>query len=107
MLCKVELNKTLVFNILRFFLATIFLYMFVIGLCKFFSDEIGTKITIDENGGLVLPSFSICPYYSDNSSGINPNGNYTAEDVEKLPSLMDVIDAELQIYGSGIIGNIE
>ena len=54
-----------------------------------------------------MPSFSICPYYSDNSSGIKTDGNYTAEDVEKLPSLLDVIDAELLIYGSGIIGNIE
>ena len=54
-----------------------------------------------------MPSFNICPYSSDNSSVIKPDGNYTAEDIEKLPSLMGAIDAELLIYGPGIIGNIE
>ena len=102
-----ERNKTLFFNILRVFLAIIFLYLFVNRIDKFFSNEIGTKITIDETGGLVMPSFSICPYSSDNSSVIKPDGNYTAEDIEKLPSLMGAIDAELLIYGPGIIGNIE
>ena len=107
MLCKMELNKTLVFNILRVFLAVTFLYLFVNRICKFFSDEIGTKITVDEYGGLVMPSFSICPYNLDNSSVIKLDRNYTAEDVEKLPSLMEVIDIELLIYGAGIIGNVE
>ena len=104
-----ELNKTLVFNIIRVFLAITFLYLFVNRIRKFFSDETGTKITIDEFGGLVMPSFNICPYYSDNSSGIiiKPDGNYTAEAVETLPSLMKVIDAELVIYGAGMIGNME
>ena len=104
-----ELNKTLVFNIIRGFLAVTFLYLFVNRFQKFFSDEIGTKITIDEFGGLVMPSFNICPYYSDNSSSITikPDGNYTAEAVETLPSLMKVIDAELVIYGAGMIGHME
>ena len=101
-----ELNKTLVFNMLRVFLAITFLYLFVNRICKFFSDETGTKITIDEFGGLVMPSFNICPYYSS-SIIIKPDGNYTAEAVETLPSLMKVIDAELVIYGAGMIGNME
>ena len=109
MLCKMELNKTLVFNIIRVFLAVTFLYLFVNRIQKFFSDEIGTKITIDEYGGLVMPSFNICPYYSNNSSSIiiKPDGNYTTEAVESLPSLMEVIDAEFVIYGAGMIGNME
>ena len=55
-----------------------------------------------------MPSFNICPGLdSDNLSGIKPDGNYTAEDVENLPSLMKVIDAELVIYGAGMVGNME
>ena len=53
-----------------------------------------------------MPSFNIYPY-SEDSSSINPNGNYTVEDIEKLPSLMEVMDAELVIYGAGMIGNME
>ena len=54
-----------------------------------------------------MPSFSICPYNLDNSSVVKLDRSYTAEDVEKLPSLMEVIDIELLIYGAGIIGNVE
>jgi hypothetical protein len=31
---------------------------------------------------------------------INMKDNYTAEDVQKLPSLKEVFDAKLYIYGS-------
>ena len=98
MSCKLEINKTLAFNILRFVLTAIFLYFFVTGIHKLIRNEIGTKITIDDEEKSALPSFSICPYYTDNKKAIDMTDNYTAEDVEKLPSLLEVLDAQLEIY---------
>ena len=99
MLCKVKLNKTLAFNALRFALTVIFLYYFITGIQKLIRNEIGTKITIDDEEKSVLPSFNICPYYTDNKKAIDMTDNYTVEDVEKLPSLLEVLDAQLEIYG--------
>ena len=99
MLCKVKLNKTLAFNALRFVLTVIFLYYFITGIQKLIRNEIGTKITIDDEEKSVLPSFNICPYYTDNKKAIDMTDNYTVEDVEKLPSLLEVLDAQLEIYG--------
>ena len=98
MSCKLEINKTLAFNILRFVLTAIFLYFFVTGIHKLIRNEIGTKITIDDEEKSNLPSFNICPYYTDNKKAIDMTDNYTAEDVEKLPSLLEVLDAQLEIY---------
>ena len=61
---RVKLNKTLAFNVLRFALTVIFLYYFVTGIQKLIRNEIGTKITIDDQEKSVLPQFNICPYYS-------------------------------------------
>ena len=61
---RIKLNKTLAFNVLRFVLTAIFLYYFVTGVQKLIRNEIGTKITIDNEGKSVLPQFNICPYYS-------------------------------------------
>ena len=99
MSCRVKLNKTLAFNILRFALTVIFLYYFVTGIQKLIRNEIGTKVTVDNKGKSVLPSFNICPYYANNAFSIDMMDNYTAEDVEKLPSLLELLDAELEIYG--------
>ena len=60
---RVKLNKTLAFNVLRFALTVIFLYYFVTGIQKLIRNEIGTKITIEDQGKSVLPQLNICPYY--------------------------------------------
>ena len=98
MSCKLEINKTFAFNILRLGLTVIFLYFFVTGIHKLIRNEVGTKITIDKEKS-VLPSFNICPHYTDNKKAIDMTDNYTAEDVEKLPSLLEVLDAQLEVYG--------
>ena len=64
MSCRIKLNKTLAFNVLRFVLTIIFLYYFVTGIQKLIRNEIGTKITIDNQGKSVLPQFNICPFHS-------------------------------------------
>ena len=97
---KVKCTKALFLNLSKFILAVVFIYLFIKSIYKFKSNEKGTKFGI-EVGDYSLPSLNICPSYNGNvnqSLIINIKDNFTLEDLEQLPSMISILQPELQIY---------
>ena len=96
-----ECNKSLVFKtILRLILATTFLSLFVKSILKVVLNDKGFKITVEESNNH-FPALNICPYYKEKSLIIKSNDNYTLEDLDKLPSLLNIIDIKIEVYTEG------
>ena len=96
-----ECNKSLVFKtILRLILATTFLSLFVKSIWKVVLNDKGFRITVEESNNY-FPALNICPYYKEKSLIIKSNDNYTLEDLDKLPSLLNIIDIKIEVYMEG------
>ena len=96
-----ECNKSLVFKtILRLILATTFLSLFVKSIWKVALNEKSFRITVEESDDY-FPALNICPYYKEKSLIIKSNDNYTIEDLDKLPSLLNIIDIKIEVYMEG------
>ena len=96
-----ECNKSLVFKLtLRLILATTFLSLFVKSIWKVVLNEKSFRITVEEPDSY-FPALNICPYYKEKSLIIKSNDNYTLEDLDKLPSLLNIIDRKIEVYTEG------
>ena len=99
-----ECNKSLVFKtILRLILATTFLSLFVKSIWKVVLNDKGFRITVEESNNY-FPALNICPYYKEKSLIIKSKDNYTLKDLDKLPSLVDIIQIEIEVYKEGSDG---
>ena len=95
-----QCNKFLCLNLLRLILAATFIYLFGSRVVLLASKEKANRITF-EKGDLIFPSINICPSYNskyNDSMIINLKDNYTLEDVEQLPSLLTVIQPQLELW---------
>ena len=96
-----ECNTFLVLKtILKLTLATTFLFLFVRGIWKVALNEKAFRITVKERNHY-FPALNICPIYKEKSLTIKSYDNYTLEDLEKLPSLWEIITLELEVYKDG------
>ena len=96
-----ECSKPLVLKTtLRLALATIFIFMFVKSIWKVALKERAFQITVEESDDY-FPALNICPYYKEKSFIIKSNDNYTLEDLDKLPSLLNIIDIKIEVYMEG------
>ena len=93
-------TKALFLYVLKFILAVFFIILFIQSIFKLALNEKGTKFGI-EVGDYSLPSLNICPSYNGNvnqSLIINIKDNFTLDDLEQLPSMISILQPELQIY---------
>ena len=96
-----ECNKSLVLKtILRLTLTTTFLFMFVKSIWKVALNEKAFRITAEESDNY-FPALNICPMYNKKSLTIKSNDNYTLEDLDKLPSLVNIIEIKIVVYKEG------
>ena len=96
-----EFNKSSVLTfILRFILATTFLSLFVKSIWKVALNEKAFQITVEDSDDY-FPALNICPYYKEKSLIIKSNDNYTLEDLDKLPSLLNIIDIKIEVFEEG------
>ena len=96
-----EFNKSSVLTfILRFILTTTFLSLFVKSIWKVALKERAFQITVEESDDY-FPALNICPYYKEKSFIIKSNDNYTLEDLDKLPSLLNIIDIKIEVFEEG------
>ena len=96
-----ECNTFLVLNtILRLTLATTFLFLFFKGIWKVALNEKSFRITVEEPDSY-FPALNICPFYKEKSLIIKSNDNYTLNDLNKLPSLVDIIQIVIEVYKEG------
>ena len=96
-----ECNKSFVLTfLLRLILASGFLFLFVRCIWKVASKERAFQITVEEADDY-FPALNICPYYKEKSLIIKSNDNYTLEDLDKLPSLLNIIDIKIEVYKEG------
>ena len=97
-----ECNKSLVLTfLLRFILASGFLFLFVQCIWKVAKRERASQITVEESDNY-FPALNICPIYKEKSLIIKTNDNYTLEDLDKLPSLINIIGIKIEVYREGI-----
>ena len=96
-----ECNKSFVLTfLLKFILASGFLFLFVQCIWKVASQERAFQITVEESADY-FPALNICPFYKEKSLIIKSNENYTLKDLDKLPSLVDIIQIEIEVYKEG------
>ena len=96
-----ECNTFLVLKtILRLTLATTFLCLFLKSIWKVVLNEKSFRITVEESDSY-FPALNICPYYKEKSLIIKSKDNYTLKDLDKLPSLVDIIQIEILVYKEG------
>ena len=101
---NMECNTFLVLKtILRLTLATTFLCLFFKSIWKVVLNEKSFRITVEESDSY-FPALNICPYYKEKSLIIKSKDNYTLKDLDKLPSLVDIIQIEIQVYKEGSDG---
>ena len=98
---NMECNTFLVLKtILRLTLAITFLCLFFKSIWKVVLNEKSFRITVEEPDSY-FPALNICPYYKEKSLIIKSKDNYTLKDLDKLPSLVDIIDIKIEIYMEG------
>ena len=96
-----ECNKSLVFKtILRLILAITFLSLFVKSIWKVALNDKASRITVEESDNY-FPALNICPIYKEKSLTIKSNDNFTLVDLDKLPSLVNIIDVKILVYKEG------
>ena len=98
---NMECNTFLVLKtILRLTLAITFLCLFFKSIWKVVLNEKSFRITVEEPDSY-FPALNICPYYKEKSLIIKSKDNYTLKDLDKLPSLVDIIQIEIEVYKEG------